>query len=681
MSGAAVRRVAWGVGLVLGIELAFREIARRSLLHLVLGGGAATATLVVLAVGACAAAIAASRGRRAAGPILTACFVVGIALQVQLGARLQSDGFYYFAYLRSLAFDHDVNFLNDYKLLGLGDKTYLFTPTPTGHAESAWTIGPAIVWSPFFAAGHLTAVRLRASGVDVATDGTSYPYRQAVCVASLFYGLLGCWFVYRLTRIFFPGRIALPAVALTTAGSFMLWYLVKEPSMTHAASMASVAGFMWMWAGTRSGRRPPDWVLLGALIGLAALIRWQNVLFALLPGIDALVGLVRAWRSGDRTAIRRTLIGSSVFLAGAFVAFLPQMLAWHAIYGTWFARSPVGPQIRWFDPHLTDILWSARNGLFSTTPIAYIGAIGLIVFAVARPAVGLPALAALLVMVYFNACIQDWWGSAGFGGRRFDGVVPLLAIGVATFLDRGAEVVRRHAVATLTAALALLAIWNLALMGAAQDGDLRIGETVAFDRAWAAQGRVIHGWFGNPFTYPASLLFALRNGVSPGDYDLLSTNRFLADPLQPYGRVDIGAEGPFSDEWVLAGGWHAPEKDGATTYRWAAAPAALRIPLDHAATLRVQVRLHAFVYPGAPPQTVTIAANAHDCGTMPIGAAWQTVECTLDRSAWRAGVNDVSLQFAYAQRPMDVGMGGDPRPLAAAIDWIRVTVPPDGTTR
>ena len=56
-----------------------------------------------------------------------------------------------------------------------------------------------------------------------------------------------------------------------------------------------------------------------------------------------------------------------------------------------------------------------------------------------------------------------------------------------------------------------------------------------------AQARVVHRWFGNPFTYPASLVFALRNGVSPGEYDMLRTNRFLADPLQPYGRIDIGA--------------------------------------------------------------------------------------------------------------------------------------------
>src|SRR3954451_11403296 len=202
MSGLVIRRIAWGAAAIMAAELAMREIARRSMLHLVLGGNAPVASLVVAVIVASLVAIAAVRGRRAAGPILTACFAVGIALQLQLGARLQSDGFYYYAYLRSIAFDHDVNFLNDYKMLGLGEKTYLFQPTRTGHAESAWTIGPAIVWSPFFAAGHVIASNLHRRGADVATDGTSFPYRQAVCVASLFYGLLGCWFAYRFSRLF-----------------------------------------------------------------------------------------------------------------------------------------------------------------------------------------------------------------------------------------------------------------------------------------------------------------------------------------------------------------------------------------------------------------------------------------------------------------------------------------------
>lgn len=671
MSPNVTRRAAWAVVAVAAVDLAGREIARRSLIYILLGRTPSVAMLVTLAIVAAVAGLVATRGRRGAGLVLGAFFTVGLALQLQLGARLQSDGFYYFAYLRSLAFDRDVNFMNDYRMLGLGDKTYLFQPTRTGHAESAWTIGPAIVWSPFFAVGHFAATGLHALGADVATDGTSFPYRQAICVASLFYGLLGCWFAYRFTLLSYPGRLAVPAVVLTVCGSFMLWYLVKEPSMTHAASMAAVAGFTWMWAATRERRALKAWALLGLLAGFMTLIRWQNAVFALLPGFDALQMLVRHRRADDRRVLRDTAIGSAAFLACAFVGFLPQMLAWQSIYGALIARSPVGPQIRWTSPRLVDILWSARNGLFSTAPILYLGAIGLAGFAVARPAVGMPAVLVIAVMIYFNACIQDWWGSAGFGGRRFDGTIPLFCLGLAAFMDHAMAIVRRHAAAAVTALLAVIAVWNLALMGAAQQGAVRIGETLPFDRAWAAQARVLHSWFGNPFTYPASLIFALRNGVSPGEYDLLSTNRFLTDPLQQYGRIDLGAE----DDATLVGvGWHAPEREGPATFRWASSPATVRVPLDRAAQLRVQVRLHAFAYAGAPPQTLTLSANGPACAPLPVLPDWQTVECTLDVASWRGGVNTLTLSFAYAQRPVDVGVGGDSRSLAAAVDFVRVSV-------
>jgi hypothetical protein len=680
--------LAWAALVIAAIDLAGRQLARRSLLQALPGPApppewvVAVAWLVAIAGMAIAqrrASEPARSGGHRTGLVLAALFTAGLALQLQLGARLQSDGFYYYAYLRSLAFDGDVNFMNDYRMLGLGDKAYLLQPTRTGHAESAATIGPAIVWAPFFAVGHGVATRLHARGADVAVDGTSYPYRQAICVAGLFYGLLGCWFVYRLVLLFFPARIAGAAVFLTIAGSFMAWYLVKEPSMSHAPSMAAVAGFTWAWAATRTGRSLRWWAILGLLTGVMTLIRWQNLLFALLPGIDALIEIWNAWRSQDRSKLRHALYGSAAFAVCAVAAFLPQMLAWKAMYGSLIARSPIGPQIRWFDPRLSDILWSSRNGLFSTTPILYLGALGLAAFAIARPAVGVPALLAVGVMVYFNACIQDWWGSDSFGGRRFDGTIPLFAIGLAAFVHHAARLVQRHATGTVLGLLGLLAIWNAALMGAAHDGAMRIGQPLPFDRAWGAQARVVHGWFGNPFTYPASLIFALRNGVSPGDYDLLSTNRFLSDPRQPYGRVDIGAD----DEWLLGGGWHTAEREGDVTFRWAASPATLRLPLDHAAPLRVQIRGHAFGYPGAPPQTLTVHVNgspsaAGSCGAVAVPPGWEVVECAVPGAALRSGVNTLELRFGYAQRPADVGLGGDARPLAAALDWIRISVADTG---
>jgi hypothetical protein len=668
MVGLAARA---GIGVVI-VELCGREIARRSLLRQVIGIAPEPWWLVGFA--AVAAVIAAARlkpgATERASVVFAVLFTAGVAAQLQLGARLQSDGFYYFAYLRSLTFDGDVNFTNDYKLLGLGDKTHLFQPTPTGYAQSAWTIGPAIVWAPFFAAGHVVATRQNATNPDVSANGISYPYRQAVCIAGLFYGLLGCWFCYRLTTGFYEARLAGAATALVVMGSFMLWYLVKEPSMTHAPSMAAVAGFVWAWLSTREARTMRQWALLGVLAGFMSLIRWQNGLFALLPACDAIAMLVAGARRSDRSAIVHTVSAGALFTACATVAFLPQMIAWHAIYGTWFAVSPVGPQIRWSDPHLSDILWSSRNGLFSWSPVLYPAAIGLVLVARLTPSIGIPALAACALMIYFNACIQDWWGSAGFGGRRFDGLIPLFSLGLAAFGWQAAAITRRHPLRVVAAAGAVLVVWNLTLMSAAQDSIVRIGEAMSFGDAFAAQARAFHSWFGNPFTYPASLGFAIRNQVPPAQYDLLSANRFLGDPLRPYGRVDIGGE----DAWLIGDGWHEPERDGAVTFRWASMAAEVVIPLDHAASLVVQIRLHAFTYPGAPPQTLGASLNGVALSLAPVREGWETIEIPTDAARWHGGVNRLRLEFGWARRPIDVGMGGDARPLAAAVDYVRVEV-------
>ena len=83
----------------------------------------------------------------------------------------------------------------------------------------------------------------------------------------------------------------------------------------------------------------------------------------------------------ERSARRRTagdLRHGLLFVALAVVGLLPQMLAWKAIYGTWFAVSPISPQIRLWDSHWDEVLWSSRNGLFAMSPMLYVGALGLL---------------------------------------------------------------------------------------------------------------------------------------------------------------------------------------------------------------------------------------------------------------------------------------------------------------
>jgi hypothetical protein len=228
---------------------------------------------------------------------------------------------------------------------------------------------------------------------------------------------------------------------------------------------------------------------------------------------------------------------------------------------------------------------------------------------------------------------------------------------------------RRFPGVSLAAAGAALVLWNLTQLSIAQAGILRIGEAVSFGDTMAAQARVFHRWFGNPFTYPTSLVYALRNGVPPSRYDLFSANRFLGDPLTPYGRLDIGS----NDEWFVEDGWHAPEREGTASFRWSTALGRVLMPLDHAAALRVQIRLHALAFPGAPAQALTLVINGREHGPLRVEPGWHTAEIDVPEESWRAGVNRVDLRFEWEKAPSDVGLGNDSRPLAAAIDYVRVT--------
>jgi hypothetical protein len=657
------------------LDLALREVARRSLLALVglpaLPAAWVTFAVVVAVVAGVFLVAHAAHGRRADAAValaLAAALAGGLFAEQRFGARLQSDGFYYFAYLRSLWFDHDVDFTNDYRLLGLGNRPYLFQPTPTGHAQSAWTIGPAIVWSPFFAGGDLVARRLAASGQDVATDGTSFPYRQAVCVAGLFYGLLGVWFCYRLAALFVAARLAALSAAVAVAGSFMLWYLIKEPSMTHAPSMAAVAAFTYFWAATRQRRSLRQWLLLGLVAGLATTIRWQNVIFALLPAVEAAQLLFDAWRARSRRLAMSVVAGGVLFTAAATLAFLPQMLAWKAIYGSYLAISPIGPPMRWTHPAIANILWSSRNGLLATSPVLYLATLGLLVVLRVDRRFAVAALVTFAVMIYFNSVILDWWGSSGFGMRRFDGMLALLTVGLALFLRGFAAFAARRPAVMVGAAVGLLVVWNLALVQGGVTGSVRVGEAQSFGDVAAFQVRLIHSWFGYPFSCPANLVYALRNGVSPARYDLLAPSAFLGDPRQPYGKIDVGA----NDDAMLEDGWYDPEREGVVTFRWATSNCCFIVPLDHSAALRVQLYLQPFTFPGAPAQTVRVGINGTFHGPFTLVPGWQEVRFEAPAREWQPGVNRVVLEFSRQNAPAQVGLGGDPRTLAAAVDYFRI---------
>ena len=74
--------------------------------------------------------------------------------------------------------------------------------------------------------------------------GFGYPYFTAIATATALGGFAGVLFVFRLLRSYFDESAALPASFLIWLATSHIWYMVFEPSMSHAFAMAAVAG-LW----------------------------------------------------------------------------------------------------------------------------------------------------------------------------------------------------------------------------------------------------------------------------------------------------------------------------------------------------------------------------------------------------------------------------------------------------
>jgi hypothetical protein len=189
--------------------------------------------------------------------------------------------------------------------------------------------------------------------------------------------------------------------------------------------MLAAAIFFAHWTRTREHPSLRRFVVWGALAGLAALMRWQDALFVLIPLFEAARWAVPA---------TRRLAGGGATAVGFLLAFLPQMAVWTVLYGQPFALPQGSGFMQWTTPHLLAVLVSDNHGLFSWAPLLLLAALGLITFAVARPALGVPIGVIILATWYVNAAVADWWAGEAFGARRFLSLFPLFALGMAHWL-------------------------------------------------------------------------------------------------------------------------------------------------------------------------------------------------------------------------------------------------------
>jgi hypothetical protein len=380
-----------------------------------------------------------------------------------------SDEIQYFAYLRSIWFDRDLSFENEYRHFydrGIAKsagfhETFLEGTTDTGRRINFGTVGCAILWAPFYAVGDVVA---RISGAEV--NGFSTPYVAAVAYGSAVYGFLALVLAVLAARRL--GYNAFTAAVAIWLGTPLLFYMYVAPPFSHACSAFGVALFTYVWIRVRADWSVRDFAALGAAAALMAMVREQDIFFAAGPALDFVWSRVR----GDGP-VRRSLgegggseaggwIGVVAAVVSFAAVFTPQMATYLILNGHLGPHSSVGRKMNWLSPHALEVLFSPQHGFFVWTPLALIAILGLGVAAFSqKDRIWLCLLLMVALQIYVGGSVESWTVAGAYGQRRFIALTAAMVMGF-TALQYG---LKSSATSRALMAIAALAVyWNLALI-------------------------------------------------------------------------------------------------------------------------------------------------------------------------------------------------------------------------
>lgn len=540
--------------------------------------------------------------------------------------KASGDGWFGFLYLKSIFYFHTLDmrhaapeFLRFFGELG-----------PGHHMPNRCPFGPVLLWFPFYLLVAIPESILLWLGVlkQSTLTGQSPLHIWVTGLANLGAVLVG----WRQTLKLLQRHVPLPAARLgavaTVLATPLLWYTAHQPFYQHAIAFLCIAVFFEHWERTYGelGWRRFAW--LGLVLGYAVSVRAQEIVYVLPLAIEIVIGFVRGPRRG--AWLRAALVSGGVFV----LACVPQMLVW-LYYSGRIAPVQAEP-IRWREPWPLVVLFSSRAGLFTWTPVAFLGAVGLVRGLARRDGTGRLVRQfglAFLVGFYVVACAWVVAGAFAFGARRLSDAMGLVGLGVALLAaasPRALRTVRVLVLAAIVLNVGLMQLLRAKLITSPGSATRSLAgelENKLDAPRWLVGLAAKLGW---PFCHPASAIWSVLHHVEPATFEAVVGELVLERDGQWLTVINRGVELTRQNRFHVASGLRWPDKGrGRVTGK-------VRIPLYQFATEPVQIDVIGDIRSGP------IAARYNGAE---VGIIRQGVILRMPRVEARAGYDELELEL------------------------------------
>ena len=337
----------------------------------------------------------------------------------------------YYSYLPAIFVHKDLKFefLNNSEV-NYAEKHQFWPETaPNGNKVIKTTMGMSVLYFPFFIISHIYSLVKD----KVVANGFSKPYEIGLTFSSIFYMMIGLFFLAKVLRSIYDEKKVSILLFLVFLGTNLFYYATTEPCMSHVYTFSLASVFMYITMKIYEKNNWKFFIFLGLIYGLLFLVRPTNILFILaflLYKIESfsslnkrLYWLIQHYKKLTISIVISVLIGSV------------QFFYWKWATGNWFFNSYVGEQFYFNQPRIIEFLFSYRKGWLVYTPIFVFSFLGLYKMYVRKNPWFFSTLIMLPVLIYLFSSWWCWWFGGGFGMRPMIDYYPLLIIPLGEILS------------------------------------------------------------------------------------------------------------------------------------------------------------------------------------------------------------------------------------------------------
>lgn len=325
----------------------------------------------------------------------------------------------YYSYLPAALLQHDLSF---------SQSKVPMQKMPNGNGNPKYTCGMAIMYAPFFLVGHKIAINQHSS-----LDGWSEPYATMIHFGSIFYVMLGLFFLRKLLLLFYTETISAILLFIAFFGTNLFFYTLREGEYSHGYLFCLVSAFLYMIIKWHRQPKTSSSIILGLLIGLITLIRPTDGLFFLLFVFYGVKDKVTFKAQMQFLLLHKWKL--LIICVAGFLMLLPQLLFWKIFMGSWLYFSYTNEGFFWGDPKIWEVLFSYRKGWLIYTPVMIFSLIGIFYMKKYVLEFRFGLILFFILNLYVISSWWCWWYGGSFGMRALIETYPLLLLPFGAFLQ------------------------------------------------------------------------------------------------------------------------------------------------------------------------------------------------------------------------------------------------------